>query len=84
MKSKKTEDNLLSERQLNKLNQSLIDFFAMERNEEIGIIAAGELIEFFLIEVGVNIYNHGVDDTYKLLKKRQEELNAEIELTVKK
>lgn len=41
------------------------DFYYNEREEELGIIAAGELLDFFLGDLGKVIYNKAVDDCKK-------------------
>lgn len=48
----------------------IIGYFATERNEEIGFIAAGELLDMFLRTTGSTIYNHALDDVRPLLEKK--------------
>lgn len=59
--------------------QELIFFFENERDEKIGVIAAGEILNFFLESVGGKIYNKGITDAKKALEHRMEELNYDLD-----
>lgn len=50
------------------------DYFAKERDGEIGNLAAEFLLDFFIEEIGAIIYNHAIDDVRKYLKLRMEDL----------
>ncbi len=50
------------------------DYFAKERDEEIGNLAAEFLLDFFIEEIGAIIYNHAIDDARKYLKLRMEDI----------
>lgn len=68
-KDKKPWD-LLYEEDKRKCVQALIDFYETERNEEIGVIAAEEIIDNFLQNAGLRLYNRGVKDTTKVVQER--------------
>jgi uncharacterized protein (DUF2164 family) len=76
--------DILSDDERGKAINELIAFFSMERNEKIGIIAAGYILDIFLQTTGVTLYNKGIDAANNYTKKRFEELNADIEISVKK
>lgn len=59
--------------------EELIQFFDRERNEKIGVIAAEEIINFFLQSVGTKLYNKGLIDAKTAIKNRIEELNYDID-----
>lgn len=46
------------------------DFFQKERDEEIGDLAAGIILDFFIDKLGPEIYNQGVNDSYNYLNDR--------------
>ncbi len=69
----------LSDEEKNLAKEELILFFEKERDEKIGIIAAEEIINFFLQSVGSKLYNKGVSDAKKVLKTRIEELNYDLD-----
>lgn len=48
----------------------IITFFAEERDEEIGMIAAGQLLDFFLEHISPTTYNHALDDAKSWIKER--------------
>lgn len=63
---------------------SIIDFFSSERDEQIGVIAAEEVLDMLLVAVGDHIYNRGVADAQKLVATKLQELEFELETTLKK
>lgn len=76
--------DVLSEAQRQESLEALIDFFATERGEEIGIVAAGEILDVFLESTGKKIYNRAIEDTKKFLSERWEALEFDLEATLKK
>ena len=57
----------------------LINFFENERDEQIGVIAAEEILNFFLLSVGGKLYNRGISDAKKVLTARIEELGYDLD-----
>lgn len=53
-------------------------YFLEERQEEIGNIAAGALLEFMLEEIGPSIYNRGVRDARDRMQIRVMDLDVEL------
>ena len=66
-----------------KFIDEIISYHLTEREEDIDIIAAGELLEFFTANLGVTLYNKAVMDTRDLLKKELEEIDYKLELLKK-
>lgn len=64
--------------------KSIVAFFQDERGEEIGIIAAGEILDFFLQTTGEDIYKKAIYDIKKLAKERLEDLEIELDLLTEK
>lgn len=62
----------------------IISFFRNERGEEIGILAAENLLDMFQEQVGTKLYNKGVENTQDFVKKRLEEVSFDIEVALKK
>ena len=62
------------------LIQGIQGYFMDERGEEIGELAAGFMLDFFLKETGPYLYNQGVMDAKKLLQEKvlnmEEDLDA--------
>ena len=54
-------------------------FFREERDEEIGIVAAERVLEFFLETTAKRIYNAALDDAKAWLAKRAEDLGYEFD-----
>ena len=57
----------------------LILFFENERDEKIGLIAADELLNFFLQSVGHKLYNLGISDAKKAIEQRYDELRYDLD-----
>ena len=66
-----SEFNLKDEDKQRLLNE-IIDFFENDRDEQIGIIAAENVFEFFLNTLGKTIYNKALDDIKIWFEKRME------------
>ena len=69
----------LTDEEKKSAKEALILFFENERDEKIGIIAAEEMINFFLQTVGSKLYNKGISDAKMALNNRIEELNYDLE-----
>ena len=57
---------------------SIQRYFATNMNEEIGGLAAGALLSFFLKEIGPVVYNQAVADAQARLQERVMELDVEV------
>lgn len=82
-KTKRSWD-FLSEDQRRTFVNEIINFFGSQRDEQIGIIAAEEILDMFLQTAGSQIYNMGVNETKDFFKNRFEEINTDIEIFLKK
>lgn len=76
--------DILDDKEKSNAIDQIISFFRNERNEEIGVIAAGNILDMFLEKIGMQLYNKGVDDTNDFFKKRFEENEIDLEATLKK
>ncbi len=66
-----------------KLVNDIQYFFSQERDEDIGIIAAEQVLDFFLEDMGKIIYNRALDDAKIWREKRNEDLELDYELLYK-
>lgn len=64
--------------------EAIITFFNQERDEKIGVIAAEDILDFFLRDIGKEIYNKGVEDSKDLLKKRFDDLEVDLDILLNK
>ena len=69
----------LTDEERESVKQDLILFFERERDEQIGVIAAEEILNFFLQSVGSKLYNRGVADAHKVVEHRLDELKYELD-----
>jgi uncharacterized protein (DUF2164 family) len=80
---KRNWDVLSTEERQTAINE-IIGYFATERNEEIGVIAAGDLLDLFLRTTSGAIYNHTLDDAKPLLEKSLTTTLLDIDTTLRK
>ncbi|MEK7673293.1 MAG: DUF2164 family protein [Patescibacteria group bacterium] len=76
--------DLLSEEKRKTIIDEIVTFFNQERGETIGVIAAEDILDFFLQNAAQDIYNKGVEDAKKLLKKRFDDLEMDLDLLLDK
>lgn len=76
--------DVISEEKRTTFSKEFIQFFKEQRDEEIGIIAAENLLDFFLQHLGMQIYNAGVEDAKAFFKKRFEDIEMDMDLLLKK
>jgi uncharacterized protein (DUF2164 family) len=76
--------DILSKEKRKSCIEEIIQFFKEERNEEIGVVAGGNLLDLFLQIAGKDIYNKGVDDSKFLLKRLLEDLDIDMDVLLKK
>jgi uncharacterized protein (DUF2164 family) len=50
------------------------DYFLKEREEKIGDLAAGLILDFIIAELAPEFYNKGVEDSYKFMQDKVEDL----------
>lgn len=79
--SKRAWDMVSKERRKDAIKK-IVDYFTAERDEELGVIAAEEILDFFLQTIGGDIYNKALDDMRPILEQEYENmlLNADISL----
>lgn len=65
----KRDWDILSDEERKHAIDEIIGYFSTERGEEMGVIAAGELLDMFLRTTGGAIYNHALDDLRPHLEK---------------
>ncbi|MDP4127910.1 MAG: DUF2164 domain-containing protein [Bacillota bacterium] len=49
-------------------------YFLKERDEDLGDLAAGLVLDFFMEKLAPHAYNQGVYDSYKYINERTEDL----------
>lgn len=80
----KRDWDILSDEERKAALAEIIGYFATERNEDIGVIAAGELLDMFLRTTGSTIYNHALDGVRPFLEKSLATTLLDIDTTLRK
>jgi uncharacterized protein (DUF2164 family) len=70
--------DILTKQQREKNCIAIIAYFLDEREEEIGVIAAEDLLDFFLQSAGLDIYNKAIEDTRKAIKDDFEQIDYKL------
>lgn len=70
----------LTEEQRQQCINELIDFFERERDEKIGVVAAGELLNFFLQTAGRNLFNQGIETASRTLQTRIKDVMMDLDV----
>ena len=71
--------NKLSEEKRKSIIDELILYFEQERDEKVGMIAAGQLLDFFMQSAGSEIYNKGISDAKKVIESRINEISYDLD-----
>lgn len=69
----------LTEEEKDRVKSEMIHFFEKEREMEIGMIAAEDILNFFLQSAGGVIYNKGLADAQKAIEYRVDELKFDLD-----
>ena len=69
----------LSQQEEQEFCNQMITYFRNERNENIGILQATSLLEFFVKDIGIKLYNKGIDNSKKIVSNRMNEIDFELE-----
>jgi uncharacterized protein (DUF2164 family) len=64
----------LSKDRRNEMIAEIKGYFSRDREEEIGDLAAGLLLDFITEKLAPGFYNQGVDDSYRYIKDAAEDL----------
>ena len=80
----KKDWDVLSKDERQKITNEIITFFADERNEKIGVVAANQILDFFLRTTGGFIYNKALDDTKTFFEKKLVDSIFEIDVFLRK
>jgi len=82
-KIKRKWDILIDERKAQVIDET-ITFFKTKRNEQIGMVAAGEVLDFFLQALVEDVYGKAINDAKIVVKKNCENLDVDLDLLFSK
>lgn len=80
----KRKFDVLSKEKKESLIKEVITYFKSERDEEIGVIAAEDILDFFLEALVPDVYNKGVSDAKALVKQGFDNLEIDLEVLLNK
>lgn len=76
--------NLLPQQKRESIIKEIITYFKNELDQEIGVIAAEDALDFFLQTAGENIYNKAIEDAKALIKQNSEMIEVNLSLLLNK
>ena len=76
--------DVLNEKQRQTAREQVIRFFKKEFDQEIGIIFADQVLDFFLEMNFTPTYNYAIEDAKKLLKQRFQDFELDLDLLINK
>ncbi|NYB74019.1 DUF2164 domain-containing protein [Sedimentibacter hydroxybenzoicus DSM 7310] len=56
------------------MTSSIKNYFLNERDEDLGDLASGMILDFFIDELATEFYNQGIYDSYVYMNDRCEDL----------
>ena len=75
----KKQWDIISDEERQSYVSKIITFFAEERDEEIGVIAAGEVLDFFWENFTKPIYNKGIEEAKEMIKEKMDDLSVDLD-----
>ncbi|MEM9052594.1 MAG: DUF2164 family protein [Bacteroidota bacterium] len=69
----------ISEEKRKEVIDQIIYFFEKEHDMKMGVLAAGEILNFFLQTAGTEVYNKGILDAKKAMESRMDELRYDLD-----
>lgn len=64
----------ISKEKRQEMISSIKEYYSNERDEDLGDLAAGLILDFIIDELAVEFYNQGIFDSYKYMIDRCEDL----------
>ena len=81
--AQKSWDPLSKERRAALLRE-IVTYFRTEQDQDIGVIAAEEILDFFLKNMSGDLYKKAIDDVKFLIKQNAENLEVDLDLLIQK
>lgn len=82
-KIKRDWDPLSKERRAGLLRE-IITYFKATHDQEIGMLAAEDILDFFLQTIGSDLYRKAIDDTRNVVRQNAENLDVDLDLLMHK
>lgn len=64
----------LDKEKSDKIIEDIINYFADERDEQIGSLQASMLLDFFIESIGTEVYNQGIADAQRYMNEKVDDL----------
>ena len=84
MASIKREWDLLSKERRALLIRETIGYFKKSQDQDIGILAAEDILDFYLQALGADLYKKALNDAKAVIRQNAENLEVDLDLLVQK
>jgi uncharacterized protein (DUF2164 family) len=82
MKSQKRDWDPLSKERRAGLLREIITHFKTSHDQEIGMLAAEDILDFFLQSLGPDLYRKAINDTRNVVRQNAENLDVDLDLLI--
>ncbi len=72
--------DVLDSSQKRKVMKDIVDYYTTEHDEEIGVIKAEDILDFFLETLHPHIHNNAIEEAKSEVKNKFDELDVDLEL----
>lgn len=76
--------DILSKERRESLIREIVSYFKTEKDQEIGILAAEDILDFFLEALHKDIYNKAIEEAKITVKQSLENLDIDLDLLFNK
>ena len=80
----KSKGDIFSKERHAAIIKEVITYFETKRDEKIGVIAAEEILDFFLETLTPDIYNKVIDDAKNTVRQNYENMEIDLDLLLNK
>ena len=67
---------IISKEKREEMRMKIVNYFLSERDEDLGELASGLVLDFFIEELGPIIYNQGIEDAQIYMRDKLDDLYA--------
>jgi uncharacterized protein (DUF2164 family) len=71
---------LITEEKRAQLLKEIITYFETKMDQEIGLVAANDVLDFFLRELGEDVQKKALNDARQIIKQNLENLEVDLDL----
>jgi len=79
----KPQPPIISPENKQQLTKDIVDYFATEKDINMGLIAAAEILDIIIQKVDKTIYNQAIEDAQKVIRQGNENIVVNVDSLIK-